>query len=157
MGGNRVVASATGGGHYLLSGVLDVKFSFSAVAHPDGTASGQFRQSLDNGGLLIDFHARVTCLSVDPVNGRAWIGGVVTANRSEDPGFQGGIFDVGRDVWFRILDDGEGHHAVDRTTFLGFTGGGGIMTSEEYCAARIWPADNARTHPVTSGNIQVRD
>jgi hypothetical protein len=154
--GAGVIASANGGGHYLLSGVLDIAFSFSAVARGDGTSTGQFRQRLTLDGLLIDFHGRVTCLSVDPVNARAWIGGVVTQNRSTHPDFQGAIFDVGRDVWFRLLDDGEGGSAVDRTTFLGFEGGGGIITSEEYCEARIWPDDNARTHPVTAGNIQVR-
>jgi hypothetical protein len=154
--GGGVVASASGGGHYLLSEVLDIKFSFGAVARGDGAAAGQFRQSLTLDGLLVDFHGRVTCLSVDPANARAWIGGVVTRNRSTHPDFQGEIFAVGRDVWFRVLDDGEGGGAVDRTTFLGFEGGGGIITSAEYCETRIWPDDNARTHPVTGGNIQVR-
>jgi hypothetical protein len=58
-------------------------------------------------------------------------------------------------VWFRVLDGGEGHGAIDRTTFLGFEGGGGTITSAEYCAARIWPVANARTHAVIQGNIQV--
>ncbi len=156
MGASRVVASTNGGGHYLLSGVLDIKFAFGAVAHADGSAAGQFRQSVILNGLLIEFHGKVTCVTFDAVNGRAWIGGVITANMSEDPAWQGGIFAVGKDVWFRVLDGGEGANAVDRSTFLGFEGGGGIITSAEYCAAQIWPAGDARTHPVTSGNIQVR-
>ena len=57
---------------------------------------------------------------------------------------------------FRVLDSGEGKNASpDRTTFVGFKGGGGINTSPEYCAARIWPAGDARTWAVT-GNVQVR-
>jgi hypothetical protein len=154
--GNRVVASATGGGHYLLGGALDIKFSFSAVSRANGGASGQFRQSVAFDDDVVEFHGAVTCLTTDPVNGRAWIGGVITANTSTAPDFIGPIFEVGRDVWFRVLDGGEGAGAVDRSTFLGFEGGGGIITSAEYCAAQIWPAGDARTHPVTSGDIQVR-
>jgi hypothetical protein len=45
---------------------------------------------------------------------------------------------------------------MDRTTFMGFEGGGGIITSEEYCDLQIWPDENARTSPVTQGDIQVR-
>jgi hypothetical protein len=56
-----------------------------------------------------------------------------------------------------VLDSGEGSAATaDRTSLFGFTGAAGIQTSPEYCAAQLWPDDNARTHPVTNGNIQVR-
>jgi membrane dipeptidase len=46
----------------------------------------------------------------------------------------------------------------DRTTFVGFEGGGGIQTSAEYCAAQIWPNNppNDRTSPLSAGNIQIR-
>jgi hypothetical protein len=61
-------------------------------------------------------------------------------------------------VWFRVVDYGEGGKASqpDRTTFLGFENNPDIKTSEQYCAVRIWPQDDARTWPVTAGNIQVR-
>jgi hypothetical protein len=36
---------------------------------------------------------------------------------------------------------------------MGFVGA--IESSEAYCAMRIWPDDNARTHPVTSGQITL--
>jgi hypothetical protein len=39
----------------------------------------------------------------------------------------------------------------DRSTTMGFVGA--IESSEAYCAMRIWPEGNARTHPVTSGQI----
>ena len=152
---NGVVRRATGGGHYLLSATFDVEFALSAVAMADGRASGQFHQSLVADGLLIEFHGEVICMSVDAVNGRAWIGGVITENNSTDPAFQGVIHQPGRDIWFRVLDAGNDSGAVDRTTFLGFEGSGGIFTSEEYCETMPWPDANARTHPVTSGNIGV--
>jgi len=156
-GDNGVTASSTGGGHFLVSGALDVTYSFSAKQKDDGTANGQFRFSVELGGLPIEFHGEVICLTVDPVNHRAWIGGVVTQNNSEHPSFTGEINEPGRDVWFRVLDSGEGGDSeMDRSTFLGFEGGGGIITSEEYCDLAIWPDDNERTSPVTQGNIQVR-
>jgi hypothetical protein len=107
-------------------------------------------------GQTIDFHASVTCLSVDLENGRAWIGGVITQNNSTDPDFQGDIYQPGQDIWFRVLDSGNGQNAPgDRTTFVGFKGSAGFDTSAAYCAGRPWPADNARTWEVT-GNVQVK-
>ena len=151
-----LTAAASGGGHYSLAG-LDVQFRFRAVSHRDGRATGRFHIKADEGGgLLIDFSAEVTCLAVDPANHRAWIGGVITRNRSTDPDLLTTIQQPGHDIWFRVLDAGEGKDAIDRTTFTGFEGGGGIPTSAAYCAARIWPADNARTWPVVRGNIRVR-
>ena len=153
---NAVSAWATGGGHYLLSNVVDTEFSFSASQSDGGKANGAFHVKLEDAGFTYDIHGAVTCLAVDALNRRAWIGGVITRNETTDPDLQQDIHQVGRDVWFRVLDAGEGHGAVDRLTFYGFEGGGGIITSEQYCAARIWPDDNARTWPVTSGNISVR-
>lgn len=149
-------ASVTGGGHYDVLG-LDVQFAVGAVRGPDGGASGRFHITADEGGgLTVDFSGTVTCLTVDPVNRRAWIGGVVTANRSTDPDLLTEIHEPGDDVWFRVRDAGAGQGVVDRTSFYGFKGAAGIQTSAEYCAARIWPDNDARTWPVTSGNISVR-
>lgn len=151
-----VVASTTGGGHFLVGGSIDVSFSFSAKQKADGSANGHMRFSTELGGQAIEFHGEVICVTVDNDNNRAWVGGVVTANNSEHPGFTTEIHEPGRDIWFRVLDSGEGKDAdEDRSTFVGFEGGGGIPTSEEYCQAAIWPDDNARTSPVISGNIQV--
>jgi hypothetical protein len=152
-----VVASASGGGHYNFVPIGGLaQFAFTAEAHDDGSASGEFHHTAMLNGQSIDFHAQVTCLSVDTADGRAWIGGVITQNRSESPDFQQAIHQPGQDIWFRVLDSGEGHNAAaDRTTFVGFRGSGGIDTSAQYCAARIWPAGNARTWEVT-GNVQVK-
>jgi hypothetical protein len=152
-----VTAQASGGGHYDFIPIGGpAQFSFTAVAHADGSASGEFHHSAILNGQTIDFHAEVTCMSVDLDNGRAWIGGVVTQNNSTDPDYQQDIYQPGQDIWFRVLDSGQGSNApADRITFTGFKGGGGIDTSAQYCAARIWPDGNARTWEVT-GNIQVR-
>ena len=154
--GSPIVASANGGGHYVLQGVLDVQFAFTALERSDGRSSGSFHQRLVNDGGSIDFRGAVTCVTTDPVTHRAWIGGVVTENRSTDPAFRQGIHEPGHDVWFRVVDYGEGEASLpDRTTFMGFEGAAGFFTSEAYCLGRPWPEGDARTWPVTSGNIQV--
>ncbi len=152
------ISLTVGHGNYLIADTFDVSFSTLAIAGSHGFAFGRFRQSLLFQDLLIDFKARVTCLAVDSENGRAWVGAVVTENNSEHPSFTTEIHQPGRDVWFRVLDTGPGSEEPDRSTFMGFEGAGGIITSEEYCDAQIWPNDppNDRTNPVTSGNILVR-
>lgn len=155
-----VEAATSGGGQAVLPpGFSELKFSFTATALANGKAVGQFRQVYVSGGGRVDFQGRVTCMSVDAANGRAWIGGVITKNNSTNPATMTAIHQVGEDVWFRVLDDGEGNGAVDRTTVFGFKGGLGIDTSAEYCALMLWnPANDgtAGTWPVVSGNIQVR-
>ena len=149
-----VIDSASGGGHYLVAGSLDVQFAFSAVQHGDGQVSGSFHDSTNDGLGIVDFDADVTCLAVDRDLGRAWIGGVITANRSTSPDYTDELHQPGHDIWFRVLDSGQGGDQ-DRRTFDGFEGGA-FPSSAAYCAARPWPADNARTWPVTQGNITVQ-
>jgi len=148
---------ATGGGFLDFGGGLLVQSSFSAVQQGSGMdAVGQFRFSVELGGLPVEFHGRTTCLTVNAAEGRAWIGGVITQNNSTHPTFTTAVNEVGKDIWFRVLDSGEGSGSdPDRSTFVGFEGGGGIITSAEYCQAQIWPDDNERTVPQASGNIQV--
>lgn len=155
---NRVVEGTSGGGQALLPpGFTDLDFAFNANGRADGSATGQFRYRYASANGSTDFHGEVTCMAVDPVNNRAWIGGVVTQNNSTNPASQRDIQQPGRDVWFRVVDNGEGEDATaDRTTVLGFEGGGGIITSAEYCARQIWAANDANTWMVTAGNIQVR-
>ena len=122
---------------------------------------GHFRHTLVFQGLLIDFIGEVTCLAVDQAKGRAWIGGVVTKNNSDHTGFTTEIHQPGRDVWFRVLDTDKDSGDADRTTFLGFEGGGGIITSAEYCDKRIWPGppedeENARTNALVEGKIRIK-
>jgi hypothetical protein len=146
--------SATGGGEYFLpASNVDVQFSVSAVQRADGNASGRFHHSLILGGLLVEFHGEVICMAVDSANHRAWIGGVITKNNSEHPSFQQQIHEVGADIWFRILDNGEGDGVPDVTTFTGFKGSGGVDTSPEYCQRQIWPANPPG---IITGNVSVR-
>jgi hypothetical protein len=81
---------------------------------------------------------------------------VITPNRSKNPAAQAAIHQPGRDVWFRVVDNGQVLLAADRTTVLGFEGGGGIATSEEYCELRIWAPGDANTWAAVRGNINVR-
>ena len=153
--GDNGATSVTGNGVFSVAG-LNVQFDAYVVRGGDGIARGTFHQRTDEGGgVLIDFDAEVTCLAVDPVNHRAWLGGIVTRNGSTDPDYTTDINQPGRDIWFRVLDSGNGPQAGDRSTFLGFEGSAGFPTSAAYCAGQPWPADNARTWPVTSGGIQV--
>ena len=148
---------ASGGGRFLLINSINAQFAFSANQHGNGGASGQFHQTLEFQGQHVEFHGTVTCLAVDEENGRAWIGGIITQNRSAHPQFLAARNEPGQDIWFRVLDAGEGNGAdADRTTFLGFEGDAGFATSAAYCAGRPWPAGNANTWAVTSGNIEVR-
>jgi len=69
--------SASGAGQYDIGGLI-VTFSFNAAIEKNGKGEGEFTLYADEGdGLIVDFDAKVTCLSIDPVNHRAWIGGKV--------------------------------------------------------------------------------
>lgn len=154
----RVVASTTGAGTLLVAGVLEVEFQYNAIGRENGTASGRFFHSVVLGGQMIEFTGAVTCVTMDAENHRAWVGGVVTANNSEHPAFLEEEHEVGRDIWFRVVDNGEGRNGVaDRSTFVGFEGAAGIITSEEYCATQPWLDNDANTNPLVQGNIQVHD
>lgn len=156
-----VGATATGGGQFLVPTPGEDfrgEFAISGVQRgSDGAATGNFRFSIVFFGELIEFRGRTTCMAVDAENGRAWFGGVITANNSTDPAWRSDVHEPGDDIWFRVVDYGEGAASPsDRTTFVGFEGNGGIITSREYCEARIWPEGDARTFEVTEGNVQVR-
>ena len=148
-----------GGGRYVIpvgGDDLHLYFSVSGRQTDGEAAEGTFHHRTVLFGQLIEFHGTFTCLAIDDEEGRAWIGGVITKNKSErEPYVSGEIFEPGRDIWFRVLDGGPASARGDRTTFVGFEGGAGIITSQEYCDQRPWPDDNARTNPVTRGNVTV--
>lgn len=143
-----ITEKVTGGGQFVHPDFGSMTFSFVALRHSDGQVSGRFQQHQPAFGFT--YKGDVTCFAVDPVNHRAWIGGVLTHSNDADP-----ITEIGDEAWFRVLDTGNGSAEPDRSTFLGFEGGGGIITSEEYCEARIWPDENARTWPVEQGAIVI--
>lgn len=156
-GENGVVLNSSGGGHYFLQNAFDVQFAYTARQFANGTVQGTFHESLIVDGETVAFRGDVICMALDPVNHRAWIGAVITENTSTHPDFQEWYHQPGEDVWFRVVDYGEGSDALpDRKTFMGFENTPGIPTSAVYCQLQIWPADDARTWPVTEGNIQVK-
>lgn len=142
-----VQETVTGGGQFEHPVFGTVAFSFNAIRHADGSVSGQFQQNQFDVGAT--YKGEVTCFAVDRVNGRAWIAGDLTQSNDPSP-----ITEPGDDAWFRVLNVGEGHGAVDRSTFLGFEGSADIITSEEYCAVQLWAPNNDRTWPV-HGNIEI--
>lgn len=159
--GGGIIYSTTGEGRSQVTSpplaVGIAEWSLAAHQHADGRALGEFRMTRMRAGFVVDFSGIVTCVSVDPVNNRAWIGGVVTENRSNDPVHTGAIHQPGRDVWFRVVDNGEGAGAApDRSSVLGFQGAAGIITSAEYCATKPWTAGDVNAFEVVDGNIQVR-
>jgi len=146
--------AAVGAGHFLVADTLDVQFVFIAVQHKDGHVTGAFHHRTNDGLGDVDFEAKVTCVSVDPLLGRAWVGGVITKNSSTSPDFMQPHQQPGHDIWFRVLEGDEALNQGSRSTFIGFEGV--IPSSAVYCATRPWPDDNARTWPVTQGHVIVR-
>jgi hypothetical protein len=141
------VASVTGGGSFLYAETIPMQFGFGAVRHADGTASGSFHHGYAADGFSYEFWGSVTCLTYDVAAGRAWIGGVLTKLVTNDLEV---TLHPGDDAWFRILDAGI---TGDRSTAMGFVGV--FPSSAAYCAAQPWPDDNARSHPVTAGQISL--
>ena len=111
-------------------------FSFNARKFADGTVAGRFQ--MDNHNVAVaNARGEITCFTI--VGNQAWLGGVVT--QATDPIL------VGRDIGFRVVDNGEGAVAVpDQFSLLLLTG------ADDYCA---------NMHPtpqlieVMNGNIQV--
>lgn len=155
---NAVVAWAKGSGCFDLSsaGLTPGCVEFDAVRYADNSSSGVFRMKRPGSGGMVGFAASVICLVVDAPNSHAWLGAVVTQNFSTDPAALGTINQVGKDVWFRVVDyAGSDPTQADRTTVLGFEGSAGFIRSIDYCDGRPWPAADARTFPFLSGNVQV--
>lgn len=157
VGAGRAAVS-TGSGTYSLLGTTPASFAYNAVLLPSGDAAGALTVATIFQGFVIEFDGDVTCVTLDPDNHRAWIGGVITANRSTHPSFTTDRTQVGHDIWFRVVDYGEGAAApADRASFVGFEGDLEIPTSAAYCALQPWAPDDARTWAVTDGNISVHD
>jgi hypothetical protein len=157
--GNGVIVSVKGSGVVDLSalaGAGDAVFSINAKLKADGKVLGHFSQTRVRNGLLVEFSGEVTCMTIDKELGRVRIGGVITENNSTDPAFLTANHEVGDDVWFRLVDGGEG--ATDASTTYGFKPTL-VNTSAEYCALPFtglpwW--NPASTFPLRSGNIELQ-
>ena len=147
-GDSNVATAVTGAGKFELPDGTVIPFVYVAFKDAAGLVHGHFLQR-QPGTLYV---GEVTCLTVDPVNHRAWVGGVIVYSNDPTPDHQ-----AGDDVWFRVVDYGQDHSTPDRSTVFGFKGAAGFDTSAQYCAGQPWPAGDARTWPVTHGDIHVRD
>ena len=136
----QVVASATGSGHFRVSGDLRT-FTFNANTDSSGVTTGQTQGNNRNAG--VKWHGRLTCLKV--VGNVATMSGVVT---DITPGL-GDPFLVGNFIQFQVIDMGEGNNAppdlISLTLF--FPQG----TTDPGCTV---PQITA-TIPILDGNVQV--
>ena len=145
-----VVARVTGSGHVMrnLTGEDELTtFSYNAVARADGTAHGRYQYHFRAADFFI--HGTVTCASVSGNAG--WVGGVIDSIVSGDPADQEL---VGTEIWWRVVDNGEGaNEAADLTTSLLFAVPGLPITAESWCRNQDV---RGVMRDVLHGNIQVR-
>jgi hypothetical protein len=136
----QVVASATGSGHFRVSGDLRT-FTFNANRDSSGVTTGQTQGK--NRNLDIKWHGKITCLNV--VGNVATMSGVVT---DITPGL-GDPFLVGNFIQFQVIDMGEGSNAppdlISLTLFFP------VGTTDPGCTV---PQITA-TIPILDGNVQV--
>lgn len=150
-----IVASATGSGHQQRADGSLRKFTISAVAHADGTASGQYDlmvgplDFLKADGIsppVLRLHGTVTCLTV--VGSSAFIGATVDANTNaalffgrED--FTGAAIEL-------IDNDGTGQPDEISAVAVYFPETG--STPQDYCDDPV----PGPVSPIDQGNITVR-
>ena len=110
----QVVASATGSGHFHVSGDLRT-FTFNANTDSSGVTTGQTQGFNRNVG--VKWHGTLNCLNV--VGNVATMSGVVTDISPVTPP----NFVVGSNIVFQVIDNGEGSKAppdlISLTFFLG--------------------------------------
>jgi hypothetical protein len=139
----------TGAGHHVrVVGTLEelTTFSFSALTHSDGSATGQYQYNFQANGFAI--HGPVTCVTRS--GNQVWVGGIVDRVVTDNPAFEGL---AGLEMWWRSVDNGEGAAASpDMTTGVGFGFAGSTITAASWCANQ--PA-LLPLRVVENGNIQV--
>lgn len=149
---NRVVHSATGSGHQddidVATGeAFNRTFSFSAVQHADGTASGNAQVASRKFDLV--FHIRIDCLHVLADGKTARLSGVVTRTSHPDPELP-----VGEVHRFSVQDNGEPGAGVDK--FSGVPPNPLAKDCDDADFGDPEPGRVAPTRTVIRGNIQVR-
>jgi hypothetical protein len=146
--GGPVVTQVVGSGHLerdLGEGLELTTFSYSANGREDGSATGQYQYNFR--ALNVVIHGTVSCVTIKDNQG--WVGGNITRVDSDDPADQEL---VGTEVWWRVIDNGQGNDVPDQTSSLLFAIPGSPITSASWCANQ-----EARgvVRNVLHGNIQV--
>jgi hypothetical protein len=138
--GSPVVQSATGAGHFTVSGELRT-FSFTALQHADGTVDGQYELFSRVSGTRL--HGNVTCLVI--VGNHAWVGGI------QDHGSDDTANPPGGENGFQTVDNGEGaNDPPDQLSLMFIDGPTGF--AQAYCDAQ---ADAPPLNDIEGGNIQI--
>jgi len=136
--GSGIVASATGSGHFDVSGDLRT-FTFNAGTNSSGVTTGQTEAHSRNAG--ISWHGTIDCLNV--LGNVATMSGVVTDISPATPPF----FAVGSHIVFQVIDNGEGSNAQPDLISLTFFFG----PDDPGCTGLGVFA----TTPIEEGNVQV--
>jgi len=135
---SRGFASQTGVSGPIVTGSGDVirdlgngpeltTFAYNAVRQGTGDVNGHFVYVFRAAEFSME--GDVTCATV--VGNVAWLGGVITTVKSDDPADQSF---VGTDVWWRVEDNGDGGSGTpDRTTSLLLTLPGDPTTAQSWC------------------------
>lgn len=140
--GNPVVASASGSGQFVATGVGRT-FSFTATRRYDMSVQGRFQVNDHAGGRI---RGSVTCITVEGDGKTARIGGVVTNSNV-------GLAPVGAETALIVVDNSEGPQSpLDQITLIGF-GGAGVAAF--HCATGFDPSQLGDLNDITRGNIQV--
>lgn len=139
-----VAANVAPGHHVVGSGHVEQaaglrEFTFHAIQHPNGSASGSYRVVLPGGAF---FEADVTCLAVEGSTG--WVGGTI-----RDSNVAAVI--IGSTTMFFAIDGGEGGEATDIVSLAAINGAAGLDLA--FCANRPLALPQLT---VTQGNVQVR-
>lgn len=155
--GNPVVNRATGAGHQddvdtATGNVFNRTFSFSAVRHADGTASGNAQiasRKFQQDGKELVVHMDIDCLLVLGDGKTARLSGVIT--RTSFPFAEAPLGEVHR---FSVQDNGEPGDGVDM--FSGVPPNPLARDCDDADFGEPAPARVAPTRTVNRGNIQVR-
>ena len=137
-----VVASASGGGHWITADGLRRRLAFSVRRHDDGTVDGEWQ--LVAGATIM--HGSLTCLSIEGNTAR--VGGTVDRSLFS-------LFLVGTDVAWHVVDDGEGNDAADATSNLRAFRNSPPGTAQAFCDTGAAPSA-VEPDAISFGNVRVR-
>ncbi len=114
-------------------------FSFHANTNASGNVTGSFETK--SPGQDVRVHGTINCLTILADGKTAIVKGVVTQKVGE--GFPGG-YEVGSQVWFKVVDNGEGANSS------------GDQFTDYYSSNAPCSNFNVAIYTILNGNIQVK-